>query len=112
MLVLGKIGDAKTVPLLIEIAKDASMDRGSKCNAVCSLGSMRAADAKPLMESLLSDESVKVNAAIALSQITGRDILWSLKDTEAPTGLAIQGSSWPLLPIWYSVPIISSQPSE
>ena len=87
VLVLGKIGDAKTVPLLIEIAKDASMDRGSKCNAVCSLGSMRAADAKPLMESLLSDESVKVNAAIALSQITGK------RHPLVPEGYG--GSDWP-----------------
>jgi len=72
MLVLGRIGDAKTVPLLIESAKDAKVDRGVRCNAIGSLGQMRAADAKAVMEQLLSDEDVRVNAAIALSQITGK----------------------------------------
>jgi HEAT repeat protein len=70
--VLGEIGDAKTIPLLIEIAEDARLDRGTRCNAIASLGRMRAADARPLIESLLSDENLKVNAAIALSQITGK----------------------------------------
>ncbi|HVV99220.1 MAG TPA: HEAT repeat domain-containing protein [Planctomycetaceae bacterium] len=72
MLVLGRIGDAKTVPLLVGVAKDANADRGVRCNAIGSLGQMRAADAKAAMEQLLSDESVRVNAAIALSQITGK----------------------------------------
>ena len=72
VLVLGRIGDAKTVPVLLGIAKDASLDRGIRCNAIGSLGQMRAVEAKPLMESLLADESLKSNAAIALSEITGK----------------------------------------
>lgn len=87
VLVLGEIGDAKTVPLLIGIAKDASLDRGIRCNAIGSLGHMRAADARPLMESLLSDESLKVNAAIALSQITGK------RHPLVPEGYG--GPNWP-----------------
>jgi HEAT repeat protein len=72
VLVLGEIGDAKTVPVLMAIAKDASLDRGTRCNAIGSLGRMRAIAAQSLLESLLSDEDLKVNAAIALSQITER----------------------------------------
>jgi HEAT repeat protein len=72
MLVLGRIGDTKTVPLLVKAAQDADADRGVRCNAIGSLGRMRAVDAKPVMEQLLSDESVRVNAAIALSEITGK----------------------------------------
>ena len=71
-LVLGEIGDANTTALLMALAKDASLDRGTRSNAIGSLGHMRAVDAQPLMESLLSDENLKANAAIALSQITGK----------------------------------------
>ncbi|MGD0897695.1 MAG: HEAT repeat domain-containing protein [Thermoguttaceae bacterium] len=70
--VLGEIGDAKTVPLLMALAKEISMDRGTRCGAIEALGRMRATDAQSLMEALLSDDSLKTNAAIALSQITGK----------------------------------------
>lgn len=70
-LVLGEIGDPQTVPLLVEVAKDNTMDRGTRCNAIGSLGRMQAKEAKSVMEELLNDESVKVNAAIALWKITG-----------------------------------------
>jgi HEAT repeat protein len=87
VLVLGEIGDAKTVPVLMGIAKDASLDRGIRCNAIGSLGQMRAVEAKPLMESLLADESLKSNAAIALSQITGK------RHALVPKGYG--GPDWP-----------------
>jgi HEAT repeat protein len=86
-LVLGEIKDTKAVPLLMDIAKDAATDRGTRCNAIHSLGRMRAAEAKPLLESLLSDESVKVNAAIALSEITGK------RHPLVPEGYG--GPNWP-----------------
>jgi HEAT repeat protein len=71
----------------MEIAKDANLDRGIRCNAIGSLGHMRAADAQSLIESLLSDESLKVNAAIALSQITGK------RHPLVPEGYG--GPNWP-----------------
>jgi HEAT repeat protein len=71
-MVFGEIGDRKTIPLLMELAKDSKMDRGTRCNAIGSLGRMRATDAQPLLESLLSDNNLKTNAAIALSLITGK----------------------------------------
>jgi HEAT repeat protein len=87
VLVLGEIKDSKTIPLLMEIAKDAAIDRGARCNAIYSLGHIRAVEAKPLLESLLSDEGVKVNAAIALSEITGK------RHPLVPEGYG--GANWP-----------------
>ena len=46
-LVLGEIGDAKTVPLLMALAEDTGLDRGTRCNAIGSLGRMRATGANP-----------------------------------------------------------------
>jgi HEAT repeat protein len=86
-LVLGEIGDVKTVPLLIALAKDTGMDRGTRCNAIGSLGQMRATEAQSPMEALLSDESLKTNAAIALSQITGK------RHPLVPEGYG--GPNWP-----------------
>lgn len=71
-LVLGEIEDPETIPILIETAKDRQEDRGVRCNAIGSLGRMRAKQAEARMKELLDDESVKVNAAIALSKITGK----------------------------------------
>jgi len=70
-LVLGEIGDPATVPVLIKAAKNQSLDRNTRCNAIGSLGGMHAKEAVPVMKELLNDESVKVNAAIALSLLTG-----------------------------------------
>lgn len=71
-LVLGEIGDPQTVPLLIEVAKDNRMDRNTRCNAIYSLGRMQAKDAESVLRELLSDDEVQVNAAISISQITGK----------------------------------------
>lgn len=70
-LVLGEIGDAETVRVLMDAANNKQMDRGTRCNAIYSLGRMRASDATALLQRLLLDKDVNVNAAIALSQITG-----------------------------------------
>jgi len=70
-LVLGKIGDPDTVPSLIKTARDEEEHRGVRCNAIGSLGRMCAKPALAVLEALLDDEAVKVNAAIALSKITG-----------------------------------------
>lgn len=71
-LVLGEIGDTETVPALLKAAQDTTLDRGTRCNAIYSLGHMHAKGAEALLRQLLNDDSVKVNAAIALSQITGQ----------------------------------------
>ncbi len=86
-LVLGEIGDAKTVPLLMALAKDTGLDHGTRCNAIGSLGRMRANDAQSLMQDLLSNESVKTIAAIALSEITGK------RHPSVPEGYG--GLNWP-----------------
>lgn len=70
-LVLGEIGDSKTIPLLMDVAANKKEDRGTRCNAIGSLGDMRAKGATQALQQLLLDEDVKVNAAIALSKITG-----------------------------------------
>jgi HEAT repeat protein len=70
-LVLGEIGDPQTVPLLVEVARDNKMDRTTRCNAIASLGKMRAEEARLVLRELLADSDVQVNAAISLSQITG-----------------------------------------
>jgi HEAT repeat protein len=42
-LVLGEIGDPKTVPVLMAVAGDAKKDAGLRCNVIGSLGRMKAA---------------------------------------------------------------------
>ena len=37
-LVLGEIGDPETIPLLMALAKDTNLDRGTRCNAIGVLG--------------------------------------------------------------------------
>jgi HEAT repeat protein len=71
-LVLGEIGDPKTAAPLMAMAADAKVERGLRCSAIQSLGQMRAAAAADLMEKLLDDHGVSVNAAIALYRITGK----------------------------------------
>ena len=70
-LVLGEIGDPQTIPILIEAATATDRDRRVRCNAIGSLGDMRATQAEPILRDLLADESVKAVAAIALSRISG-----------------------------------------
>jgi len=81
-IILGKIADPKAVPLLIAAAADAKEDRGVRCNAVWSLGYMKAADATDLLKKLLDDPdpAVPANAAVALYRITGK------KEKQFPEG--------------------------
>jgi hypothetical protein len=73
-LVLGEIGDVKVAPTLMEIAADPTQDVGVRCNAVYSLGLLKAPVSAELMEKLLSDADprVQTGAAIALYRITGK----------------------------------------
>lgn len=73
-LVLGEIGDASAVPSLMTAAADRKRDAGTRCNAIFSLGRMKAATAADLMTRLLEDPdpTVSANAAVALYRITGK----------------------------------------
>jgi HEAT repeat protein len=75
-LVLGDIGDPKTAAALMVVAGDTKEGTSVRCNAVSSLGRMKAAGAADLMEKLLKDPSpsVHTNAAIALYRITGKKV--------------------------------------
>lgn len=75
-LVLGEIADPKTVPVLMKVAGDPKQDAGLRCNAIHSLGRMKAADATEQMRKLLADErdTVQVQAAIALYRLTGEKV--------------------------------------
>jgi HEAT repeat protein len=73
-LVLGRIGDPKTIEPLLAVSTDAKADRGVRCNAIYSLGQMRAPAAAETMTQLLADPSVATQAAIALYRITGKKV--------------------------------------
>jgi HEAT repeat protein len=73
-LVLGGIGDPKTIEPLLAIARDSKADRRVRCNAIYSLGRMRAEPAAESMEKLLTDPSVATQAAIAFYRITGKKV--------------------------------------
>lgn len=75
-LVLGRIADPATIPLLLAAAADPKRDAGLRCNAIHSLGSMRAAQATDTIRKLLMDENkaVQTQAAIALYRITGEKV--------------------------------------
>jgi HEAT repeat protein len=75
-LVLGEIADPKTVPVLMTAAGDPKQDLGLRCNAIHSLGRMKAAAATELMRKLLADERepVQAQAAIALYRLTGEKV--------------------------------------
>jgi HEAT repeat protein len=81
-LVLGEIGDPKTVSALMTHAEDKKNDKGMRCNVIGSLGHMKAAGAADLVRKLLADEdeAVQTAAAIALYRITGE------KAKQFPTG--------------------------
>jgi len=70
--VLGEIKDPRTVEPLMAVAADGKLKRGVRSNAIDALGRMRAAAAAELMETLLADEWVSADAAIALYRITGK----------------------------------------
>ncbi len=74
--VLGEIRDPKTGAALMRVAGDAKEDASVRCNAIDSLGRIKAATAADLMEKLLADPrpSVQTNAAIALYRITGKKV--------------------------------------
>ena len=57
-------------------ADDPKQDAGVRCNAIQSLGQMKAAAATELMRKLLGDEreAVQVQAAIALYRLTGEKV--------------------------------------
>ena len=73
-LVLGEIGDANAVQPLMTAAADRKRDAGTRCNAIFSLGRLKAATAADLMTELLEDPNptVSANAAVALYRITGK----------------------------------------
>jgi HEAT repeat protein len=75
-LVLGEVGDPKTIPVLIAVAVEPKEDPGARCNAIFTLGRMKAAVAADSLRKLLADEnmSVQTNAAIALYRITGEKV--------------------------------------
>jgi HEAT repeat protein len=75
-LVLGEIGDPKSGTPLMTIAGDRKEEVLVRCNAIASLGRMKAAAAADSMEKLLNDPSPKVQttAAVALYRITGKKV--------------------------------------
>jgi HEAT repeat protein len=75
-LVLGEIGDVKTVPALLAMAEDTKQDIGLRCNAIHSIGRMKVAGMSTAVRRLLEDpnEAVQAQAAIALYRITGEKV--------------------------------------
>ena len=75
-LVLGRIADPASVPMLLAAAEDTKRELGVRCNAIHSLGRMRALETTDTMRKLLKDENeaVQVQAAIALYRITGEKV--------------------------------------
>jgi HEAT repeat protein len=73
-LVLGRIGDEKTIAALSAVAADMKRSRLVRVNAISALGQMRARPAAELMEKLLEDPEVATLAAIALYRITGKKV--------------------------------------
>lgn len=72
VLTLGEIGDPATIDRLIGIATDQAENRNVRINAITALGNMRAEKAERSIRNMLEDETVNINAAIALSKITGK----------------------------------------
>jgi HEAT repeat protein len=75
-LVIGSIADPKTIPVLIAAAEDSQTELGIRCNALHSLGRMRAAAATTTLHKLLqdADPAIQSQAAIALYRITGEKV--------------------------------------
>lgn len=61
-------------PTLVRIALNREEHFGVRCNAITALGGLRDTEAIPPLTGLLEDRnvSIRLNAAIALSRITGR----------------------------------------
>jgi HEAT repeat protein len=70
-LVLGGIGNPAAVPPLMTVATDRKREAGTRCNAIFSLGRLKAAPAADLMTELHAEPNptVSANAAIALYRI-------------------------------------------
>jgi HEAT repeat protein len=90
-LVLGEIGDPTVAPVLMEIAADVKQDAGARCNAIHSLGTLKAPGTADRLETLLSDPDTRVqtSAAIALYEITGK------KAPQFPPGYNADGPKGP-----------------
>ena len=75
-LVIGTINDPASIPTLIAWAEDRKREPGLRCNAIHSLGRMRAAGAATALRKLLEDEeaAVQAQAAIALYRVTGEKV--------------------------------------
>jgi HEAT repeat protein len=75
-LVLGDIGDPKTVDVLMTIANNAKEDIGVRCNAIYSIGRMKIPATGEQIEKLLmdTDQRVQTSAAIAFYRITGKKV--------------------------------------
>ncbi len=75
-LVLGEIGDRKTVDVLLRTANNAKEDIGVRCNAIGSIGSMKIPATADQIEKLLmdADQRVQTSAAIAFYRITGKKV--------------------------------------
>lgn len=70
-LTLGEIGDASAVPALLAAAADATRGKDIRCNAIVSLGRLKAADAAPVLERLRDDPepAVRAQAAAVLQKL-------------------------------------------
>ncbi|MCX5660836.1 MAG: HEAT repeat domain-containing protein [Planctomycetota bacterium] len=75
-LVLGEIGDPATVKPLMAAAGDVDLDSPTRCNAIASLGRMKAKESADLLERLTRDPEPNVPgvAAVALYRVTGRKV--------------------------------------
>jgi HEAT repeat protein len=73
-LVLGEIGDPKSVEPLMATAADVKAERGLRADAIYALGRMRAKPAADLIEKLLPDPAFSAQAAVALYRITGKKV--------------------------------------
>jgi HEAT repeat protein len=72
----------KDVEYLARIATDKSPDnRGNRVYAIMCLGEIKASSAVPMLEEVLkeSDKEIRINAAVALKQITGKEYDWRQK---------------------------------
>jgi HEAT repeat protein len=75
-LVLGEIGDPRTVDVLMTTANNAKEDIGVRCNAIDSIGRMKIPATGDQIEKLLmdTDQRVQTSAAIAFYRITGKKV--------------------------------------
>lgn len=72
-LVLGEIGDPDSVEVLLRSAENEKEERSVRANAIAAIGRIgpAAREAVPHLKKFIPNEDLNVNAAIALSRITG-----------------------------------------